>query len=203
MTLKERDSSFFSLVDTVCGPIVVVWGLRGTTVVLIHLFLPEDGVVAMRSVLHTFPRASFSSSRVIYPLLKKISAYCEGKSIDFSVRLDRSSQSLFQKKVLYVTRHIPRGKVTSYAAIAMELGGKHLSRGVGASLSANPFPLIIPCHRVVGSDGSLTGFGGGIVLKRLLLQKEGITFDSKGRVLPEYLLYGMKTDLSKKDNNNL
>jgi methylated-DNA-[protein]-cysteine S-methyltransferase len=198
MKLKGRDSPFFSLVDTVCGPMVVVWRLSGTTIVLIHLFLPEDGVVAIRSVLRTFPQALFSSSPVIHPLLKEIVDYCEGKSIDFSVKLDTSSQSFFQKRVLNATRKIPRGKITSYAAIAMELGGKHLSRGVGASLGANPFPLIIPCHRVVGSDGSLTGFGGGISLKRFLLQKEGITFDSKGRVLSEYFLCGMNRKKSSK-----
>ncbi len=89
----------------------------------------------------------------------------------------------FQKKVLLLERQIPYGQVSTYGKLAHKLGHPGAARAVGTALARNPFPIIIPCHRTIRSDGSLGGFGGGLKLKRQLLELEGVRFDKKGRVV--------------------
>jgi methylated-DNA-[protein]-cysteine S-methyltransferase len=79
----------------------------------------------------------------------------------------------FQRRTWQMLRRIPSGKTWSYRRLAQELGDPRATRAVGAANGQNPVPVIIPCHRVIGSDGSLTGFGGGLDRKRWLLQHEG------------------------------
>ena len=86
----------------------------------------------------------------------------------------RQSKNNFQEKVYQLLRRIPRGRVTSYQEIAHALGNKNLARAVGQALRKNPHPLIIPCHRVVKSDGALGGFSLGLKKKIELLKKEGL-----------------------------
>src|SRR5947199_5405414 len=81
----------------------------------------------------------------------------------------------FNERVWAVTASIPRGKVMTYAQVARQLKSKGY-RAVGNALNKNPYAPAVPCHRVVGSDGSLTGFAGGLEKKRKLLEKEGIPF---------------------------
>jgi methylated-DNA-[protein]-cysteine S-methyltransferase len=79
----------------------------------------------------------------------------------------------FQREVWSALTTIPYGETLSYGALARRLGRSNASRAVGAANGRNPIPIIIPCHRVIGADGSLTGFGGGLEIKRLLLELEG------------------------------
>jgi methylated-DNA-[protein]-cysteine S-methyltransferase len=79
----------------------------------------------------------------------------------------------FQLAVWQVLRAIPYGQTMSYGEIARGLGRSEAARAVGLANGANPLPIIVPCHRVIGADGSLTGFGGGLPIKRALLQLEG------------------------------
>jgi methylated-DNA-[protein]-cysteine S-methyltransferase len=79
----------------------------------------------------------------------------------------------FQRRTWQMLRRIPSGRTWSYQRLAQELGDPRATRAVGAANGQNPVPVIIPCHRVIGSDGSLTGFGGGLDRKRWLLQHEG------------------------------
>jgi methylated-DNA-[protein]-cysteine S-methyltransferase len=79
----------------------------------------------------------------------------------------------FQRRVWAALRTIPAGETTSYGALARSLGMPNASRAVGAANGANPLPIVVPCHRVIGKDGSLTGFGGGLGTKRALLELEG------------------------------
>jgi methylated-DNA-[protein]-cysteine S-methyltransferase len=78
----------------------------------------------------------------------------------------------FQQHVWHALRAIPYGTTTSYGEIARRLGEPHAMRAVGAANGRNPLPIIVPCHRVIGADGSLTGFGGGLPVKRFLLDLE-------------------------------
>lgn len=84
--------------------------------------------------------------------------------------------SRFAKRVYELTSKVPRGKVTTYGTIARRMGRPKASRAVGAALRANPTPIVVPCHRVVGQDGSLRGYGGGSGTPRKaeLLKKEGV-----------------------------
>lgn len=87
----------------------------------------------------------------------------------------------FNQKVWALTARIPRGKVATYGDIARALRTKAY-RAVGNALNRNPYAPRVPCHRVVGSDGSLTGFAGGIDVKKRLLVQEGVRFTATGRV---------------------
>jgi methylated-DNA-[protein]-cysteine S-methyltransferase len=81
--------------------------------------------------------------------------------------------SKFEHRVWNALRTIPYGTTTSYGELARLLGDKHASRAVGLANGANPIPIIVPCHRVLGAKGELTGFGGGLERKRWLLEHEG------------------------------
>ncbi len=79
----------------------------------------------------------------------------------------------FRREVLLACAAIPRGQVSTYADLARRVGRPAAFRAVGNTMRTNPVPIVIPCHRVIGSDGSLTGFGGGLDVKRRLLELEG------------------------------
>lgn len=104
--------------------------------------------------------------------IEQIEAYFAGDLRTFELDLDPVGTP-FQRDVWRVLRSIPFGETRSYAEVADAVGRPTAFRAVGAANGANRIPLIIPCHRVVGSDGSLTGFGGGIDTKRWLLAFEG------------------------------
>jgi len=88
----------------------------------------------------------------------------------------------FHRQVITALLSIPAGKVTTYGRLAQQLGCSNGARAVGQALARNPFPVLFPCHRVVRSDRSLGGFGGGLRVKRLLLEHEGVVFTRDGRV---------------------
>ena len=92
-----------------------------------------------------------------------------------------SDKTEFEREVLVTTFKIPKGKVSTYKRIAERVGRPHAYRAVGNALHKNPLAPIVPCHRVVRSDGELGGFGGGIESKRKLLEEEGISIEN-GRV---------------------
>jgi methylated-DNA-[protein]-cysteine S-methyltransferase len=99
--------------------------------------------------------------------------FARGRKISFKIPLDLSSGAPFQRNVWRALRQIPRGKTRSYGEIAKKIGKPRASRAVGAACGANPVMIVIPCHRVVGSNGSLGGFRSGISLKKRLLNLEG------------------------------
>jgi methylated-DNA-[protein]-cysteine S-methyltransferase len=94
------------------------------------------------------------------PYFAQIERYLEGKLQTFSLPIDLSGKTDFQLRVLRATERIPYGETRSYGEIARAAGSPRAARAVGQAERSNPVPLIIPCHRVIGSDGSLTGYGG-------------------------------------------
>ena len=121
----------------------------------------------------------------------QIENFLLGKTVafDFS-RLDFGIVHGFARRVLKAVCGIPRGFVMTYGGLAASLDVPGGARAVGNALAGNPFPLVIPCHRVIKSDGSLGGFGGGTKLKRSLLELEQVSFNRKKRVLPGHILTG-------------
>ncbi|HEX2948109.1 MAG TPA: MGMT family protein [Armatimonadota bacterium] len=103
-------------------------------------------------------------------------AYVEGRDIFATLPVDVRQLSPFTQQVLMACRAIPVGHVMSYAQLAMMVGRPRAARAVGSALAHNPVPIVIPCHRVVGTGGRLTGFLGGLALKRRLLIYEGCRF---------------------------
>jgi methylated-DNA-[protein]-cysteine S-methyltransferase len=133
------------------------------------------------------PEADFShlieqryNSRVIYDesrtleVINQLADYLNGTRRQFSLAIDFSSLTPFQVEVLRITSQIPYGETRTYQEIAVQMGKQHAARAVGRVEATNPIPLIIPCHRVLGSDGTLHGYGGpgGIKLKAWLLDLE-------------------------------
>jgi methylated-DNA-[protein]-cysteine S-methyltransferase len=106
--------------------------------------------------------------------LRQLSEYLGGIRRKFDLQLDLSDRSHFQLQVLRLTSDIPYGQTSTYKEIAILTGNNHAARAVGRVEATNPIPLVIPCHRVLGSDGSLHGYGGpgGIKLKAWLLKLE-------------------------------
>jgi methylated-DNA-[protein]-cysteine S-methyltransferase len=103
---------------------------------------------------------------------RQLGDYFERRRRHFDLPLDPAGTP-FQRRVWEALRKIPYGEIRSYGEIAREVGRPDATRAVGAANGANPLPIVVPCHRVVGADGSLTGFGGGLELKRFLLDLEG------------------------------
>jgi methylated-DNA-[protein]-cysteine S-methyltransferase len=105
----------------------------------------------------------------------QVEEYCAGKRRSFDLEVHAEQGSDFERAVWNAMSQIPFGETVSYGAIARTLGGgPGAARAVGAACNANPIPLIVPCHRVVGADGALVGFGGGLPLKRALLDFESV-----------------------------
>lgn len=103
--------------------------------------------------------------------LHQLEAYFAGKLKTFSLSLCLDV-TLFQKKVLMTLCRVPYGDTISYGELAKKIGSPKASRAVGQANARNPIPIVIPCHRVIGSNGKLTGFGGGIEVKQSLLDLE-------------------------------
>lgn len=123
-------------------------------------------------------------SRSARVLCRKIDALLSGRQVDFSLDdLDWSVTYRFQERVLRMEHRIPRGRVSTYGRIAMKLTNPGAARAVGTALAKNPFPLIIPCHRAVRSDGKLGGYAGGLGMKKRLLEMEGVQLDQSDRVV--------------------
>jgi methylated-DNA-[protein]-cysteine S-methyltransferase len=102
----------------------------------------------------------------------QLAEYFAGKRRVFSLPLAPRGTP-FQRSVWQALRQIPYGETVSYGELARRLGSTSGARAVGLANGANPLPIIVPCHRVIGADGSLTGFGGGLTIKRALLALEG------------------------------
>lgn len=140
------------------------------------LTLVSDGAalagVYFESQKHGSPPAGpKGTDKIIDMARKQLDSYFAGKRKSFDIPL-RPVGTAFQTRVWDALTRIPYGETTSYGAIANAIGSPKAVRAVGAANGRNPIPIIIPCHRVIGANGSLTGFGGGMARKEHLLDLE-------------------------------
>ncbi len=105
-------------------------------------------------------------------LWRQLAGYMMGKLRKFDLELDFSLASPFQKRVLFELRRVPYGETITYGDLASRIGRPNAARAIGRALHKNPLPVIVPCHRVVGADGTLTGYAGGLPRKKQLLNLE-------------------------------
>ena len=190
MRAAEANQLFYCLRRTPFGPVAVVWSVHRERPRIRRVLLSKARLSAKRRVQIFFPDTKRSSCAEIDLVADQIMAFLTGEDIHFSlgsVRLELCSQ--FQQRVLRAEHGIPRGSVSTYQRIAKYLGNRNGARAVGTALATNPFPIIIPCHRAIRSDGTLGGYQGGLGMKQTLLKMEGILFDASGRIVIEELFY--------------
>jgi len=112
-------------------------------------------------------------SGTLDPVRRALDAYFTARRFDFDVAVDLSGVPAFHRRVLDETARIPAGRVATYTEIAVRAGSPRASRAAGNALHNNPVAIIVPCHRVLRTDGSLGGYGGGLHVKEWLLEHEG------------------------------
>lgn len=160
--------------DTPLGPLWVAVGPKG--LVAVAYDGSEENV---RDYLgkHVKGRPQRSASEVA-EVKKQVRSYLLGHSDRWNLNVDLSSTPPFQRRVLEEIRKIPRGQVSTYAEIARRIGQPKAVRAVGQALRNNPIPIVVPCHRIIASDGTLGGYGGRLRDRRKmeLLKLEGATW---------------------------
>ncbi len=124
-----------------------------------------------KNVYQNAAKISSNDSKVVN-IFNQLREYFNRERKEFELELEIVGSD-FQKKVWNELTKIPYGKTISYGELASRMGDKNLMRAVASANGANPIPIIIPCHRVIGADGSLTGYGGGLDVKQTLLELEG------------------------------
>ena len=110
---------------------------------------------------------------VLRAAVAQLAAYFAGERTSFDLPLDLRAGTAFQQSVWDALRAIPPGDTTSYAELARRLGKPQAARAIGAAVGRNPVSIVVPCHRVLGTNGTLTGYAGGLQRKTALLQLEG------------------------------
>lgn len=174
MTISEPlEDLAFDRLPTPVGEALVMWDARGR----LRVFDWEGYEARMRRLLERHygsvqPRAG----QAPVPLRQALSAYFEGELSSLDTIECATGGTVFQRQVWSALRDIPPGKTESYGALAARIGRPNAVRAVGLANGANPIGLIVPCHRVIGANGGLTGYGGGIERKRWLLRHEGAAF---------------------------
>lgn len=176
--------------QTRLGPIAILWSIHEGQPKIFRIILMNRRSTTNRLSHALLGSTKADTRREIDKVADLIEAFLHGQDVHFSleiIHLDICSD--FQRNVLLTEYGIPRGQVSTYGLIAAFLGRPLAARAVGAALAKNPFPIIIPCHRAIRSDRTLGGFQGGLVMKRALLDMEGIRFDDAGRVMVKDFYY--------------
>ena len=170
---------------TSSSPKIYLGELNGTSLGDLRLASSDVGLVAVEwaesqpqlinYLLHRLKGNIEENQKQLHPYAKELSEYIKGKRKQFSFNIDWATLKPFQQKMLKLVYQIPYGEIRTYADIAIEMGHPNAYRAVGRANATNPMPLVIPCHRVIGRDGKLHGYGGGngLQTKERLLQMEG------------------------------
>jgi methylated-DNA-[protein]-cysteine S-methyltransferase len=158
----------YDIADTPVGPLFVAVTERG----LCRISYDPEPERQTDELARTFGARVLRSGRPIDPVKRELDEYFAGRRHEFDLPLDLRGRSEFTRIVLDELARVPFGQVTTYGKLAARTGRPKAARAVGTIMNRNPIPIVLPCHRVVGSTGSLVGYGGGLDRKRLLLDLE-------------------------------
>lgn len=184
MVTKAQDNLQVSLAKAKANAIFY-GSLNHATISTLHLAIRSSSIIAIdfgvdEDAFTTRIENQFDAPVYLGPdeakdALKQVQAYLDGERTDFDLPTDISILTDFQQQVLQATQQIPRGRIATYMDIARKIGNPKAVRAVGQALGRNPIPIVIPCHRVIASNGSLGGYsgGGGLETKAKLLKLEG------------------------------
>ena len=161
-TARQRSHT---VIDSPIGPLTLIAqdGRLAGVHMEITRYEPDDGALG--------PAVAVGSEPVLADAASQLSAYFDGELTDFDLPLTMEG-SAFQRTVWAALQDIPYGETISYGELARRIGQPSASRAVGLANGRNPVSIVVPCHRVIGADGSLTGYGGGMDRKRFLLGLE-------------------------------
>lgn len=163
-------------VERYASPIDGLWLAVDEAQVLRMLHFDRAEEDFLHSVGRSYPKARILMGRVAASVRDSLDAYFAGDLAALARIPTSAVGSDFQHSVWAELKQIPHGETRSYGALARKLGKPDASRAVGLANGSNPIAVVVPCHRVIGADGSLTGFGGGLPRKKWLLEHEGAHF---------------------------
>jgi O-6-methylguanine DNA methyltransferase len=163
-------SLYYATMDSPSGPLMLV----ATPTGLCRVGLPGEGRAALEEWLARWigPEPLEENPPALAAAVAQLREYFSRLRREFDLPLDLRGTP-FQQQVWEELRKVPYGQTVSYGELARRVGRPAAARAVGQAVGANPVPIIIPCHRVVGADGSLVGYGGGLEVKSALLRLEG------------------------------
>ena len=161
----------FDVADTQIGPLLLAVTERG----LCRISFDPEPDRETETLARTFGVRVLRAPRELDPVRRELDEYFEGRRRAFDLPLDLRGREGFSRDILERLAKVPYGEVTTYKSLAVEAGNPRAARAVGTIMNRNPIPIVLPCHRVVGSNGSLVGYGGGLERKRLLLDLEAGT----------------------------
>jgi methylated-DNA-[protein]-cysteine S-methyltransferase len=161
----------FATLDSPVGELLVAMTRTGLVRISFPTERPDDVVEELALMLS--PRVLESPAR-LDDVRRELDEYFGGRRRRFDLPLDMSLTHGFTRKVLRATSRIPFGSVSTYRDVARRAGNDRAYRAAGNALGANPIPIVVPCHRVLHSDGGLGGYGGGLDVKRFLLRLENV-----------------------------
>jgi methylated-DNA-[protein]-cysteine S-methyltransferase len=159
----------YDLVDTPVGPLFVATTARG----LCRISFESETAGHEERLAHDFGARVLRSPRAVDEVRRELDGYFAGERREFELPLDLEGLGEFNRIVLAELARVPYGQVTTYGRLAARAGRPRAARAVGMFMNRNPVPIVLPCHRVVGSTGSLVGYGGGLERKEQLLRLEG------------------------------
>ena len=162
----------YARLDSPVGPIWVA--ATGTSICAVGIGTKQPDAFFAWLARRLGPELPREDPKTLSPALAQLREYFSRIRREFDLPLEVWGTP-FQKAVWAQVARIPYGTTTTYGEIAQRVGRPEAARAVGAAVGANPLSIFIPCHRVIGADGSLTGYGGGLEMKAALLQLEGIS----------------------------
>jgi methylated-DNA-[protein]-cysteine S-methyltransferase len=185
MSRKTNSAIGITTCQTAFGWVGIAWSDRGLAAITLPQSSRAESIDLLPQPHDSIP--SLPQGLDLSVLVDKLQRYFEGEPVTLDEPLDPTIGTEFQRRVWAITRDIPRGQTRTYGQVALAAGSPDAARAVGQAMARNPWPIVVPCHRVLGSDGSLTGFGGGVDMKRRMLQLEG------ARAAGQQLLDGFQT----------
>ena len=159
----------YRVVDSPLGPLWIAIGPKG--VLSIH-YGAEPSSAELARITRAYGPGVLPDARRADPVARELDQYFAGKRRSFDVAVDLTPLTDFQRRILRATAAVPFGEVSTYARVAAKAGREKAMRAAGQALGANPIPIVVPCHRVLASDGTLGGYAGGLDNKRRLLSLE-------------------------------
>ena len=159
----------YDLADSPVGELLVAATDRGLCRIA---YRPDD---ALDELADDFGTRVLRVPRRVDVIRRELDEYFEGRRREFDLRLDLTPVADFHRRALDELARVPYGQVTTYGALAAKVGRPKAARAIGGAMNRNPIPIVLPCHRVIGSNGSLTGYAGGLDKKEALLRLEGVT----------------------------